>query len=136
LLRRKFLPAPTPTSDINLFGILRKNVGKELSKVSMPVLLNEPLSILQRVCEELEYSELLDKAANLANPLERIQLVGAFAVSSYASTFLRPSKKPFNPLLGETYECVRPDKGFKFIAEKVFFFKKKVFFFLSFFLSF
>ncbi|GAA5826444.1 hypothetical protein JCM10212_001397, partial [Sporobolomyces blumeae] len=24
-----------------------------------------------------------------------------------------------NPLLGETYECIRPDKGFKFISEKV-----------------
>ena len=24
-----------------------------------------------------------------------------------------------NPLLGETYECIRADKGFRFIAEKV-----------------
>ena len=28
----------------------------------MPVTLNEPLSTLQRLCEELEYSDLLDKA--------------------------------------------------------------------------
>ena len=42
---------------------LCKNIGKDLSKISMPVTLNEPLSALQRLCEELEYSELLDKAA-------------------------------------------------------------------------
>jgi hypothetical protein len=27
--------------------------------------------------------------------------------------------KPFNPLLGATYECIREDKGFKYIAEQV-----------------
>uniref|UniRef100_A0A8D0F398 Oxysterol-binding protein n=1 Tax=Strix occidentalis caurina TaxID=311401 RepID=A0A8D0F398_STROC len=27
--------------------------------------------------------------------------------------------KPFNPVLGETYECVRPDRGFRFISEQV-----------------
>lgn len=29
----------------------------------MPVALNEPLGVLQRMCEELEYSELLDNAS-------------------------------------------------------------------------
>lgn len=27
--------------------------------------------------------------------------------------------KPFNPLLGETYEYARPDKGFRFFIEQV-----------------
>lgn len=57
--RRKTLPAPTPTSDVNLFNLLKKNVGKDLSKISMPIALNEPLNMLQRLCEELEYSEIL-----------------------------------------------------------------------------
>lgn len=38
----------------------------------MPVELNEPLNTLQRLCEELEYSELLDKAAHTPNPFERM----------------------------------------------------------------
>ena len=38
----------------------------------MPVTLNEPLSALQRLCEELEYSELLDEAAKLADPYDRM----------------------------------------------------------------
>lgn len=45
--------------------------------------------------------------------------VATFAISSYASTYYRAGSKPFNPVLGETYECDRPDKGFRFIAEQV-----------------
>ena len=45
--------------------------------------------------------------------------VAAFAVSGYASTFYRSSTKPFNPLQGETYECIRDDKGWKFVSEQV-----------------
>ena len=96
-----------------------KNIGKDLSKISMPVTLNEPLSTLQRLCEELEYSDLLDKAAAATSPLDRMVWVAAFAISAYGSTNARASHKPFNPLLGETYECVREDKGFRYIAEQV-----------------
>uniref|UniRef100_A0A4W3HH89 Oxysterol-binding protein n=1 Tax=Callorhinchus milii TaxID=7868 RepID=A0A4W3HH89_CALMI len=118
--RRSCLPAPGPNiSNISLWNILRNNIGKDLSKVSMPVQLNEPLNTLQRLCEELEYSELLDKASQTLDPFERMVFVAAFAVSAYASTYYRAGSKPFNPVLGETYECVREDKGFRFIAEQV-----------------
>uniref|UniRef100_A0A674IQ53 Oxysterol-binding protein n=1 Tax=Terrapene triunguis TaxID=2587831 RepID=A0A674IQ53_9SAUR len=120
LPRRSCLPAPSvPAGDVSLWNILRNNVGKDLSKVSMPVQLNEPLNTLQRLCEELEYSALLDAASRCADPCERLVCVAAFAVSAYASTYYRAGSKPFNPVLGETYECVRPDKGFRFISEQV-----------------
>jgi len=48
----------------------------------------------------------------------RILHVAAFAVSGYASTEGRQCK-PFNPLLGETYEADYPDKGLRFFSEKV-----------------
>ncbi|KAM4698575.1 oxysterol-binding protein-related protein 6 isoform 3-T3 [Rhinophrynus dorsalis] len=118
--RRTCLPAPSPdTSNINLWNILRNNIGKDLSKVSMPVELNEPLNTLQHLCEELEYSELLDKAAEMDDPHERMALIAAFAVSGYAATYYRAGSKPFNPVLGETYECIREDKGFRFLSEQV-----------------
>uniref|UniRef100_A0A8B9WBH9 Oxysterol-binding protein n=1 Tax=Bos mutus grunniens TaxID=30521 RepID=A0A8B9WBH9_BOSMU len=118
--RRTCLPAPCPkSSNISLWNILRNNIGKDLSKVAMPVELNEPLNTLQRLCEELEYSELLDKAAQLPNALERMVYVAAFAVSAYASSYFRAGSKPFNPVLGETYECIREDKGFRFFSEQV-----------------
>ncbi|KAM9380708.1 oxysterol-binding protein-related protein 6 isoform 4-T4 [Phaethornis superciliosus] len=118
--RRTCLPAPSPdTSNINLWNILRNNIGKDLSKVSMPVELNEPLNTLQHLCEELEYSELLDKASETDDPYERMVLIAAFAASGYASTYFRAGSKPFNPVLGETYECIREDKGFRFFSEQV-----------------
>ena len=61
--RRSRLPAPkADTGGVSLWKLLCRNIGKDLSKISMPVTLNEPLNTLQRLCEELEYSELLDKA--------------------------------------------------------------------------
>ncbi|XP_048069885.1 oxysterol-binding protein-related protein 6 isoform X12 [Ursus arctos] len=118
--RRTGLPAPCPdTSNINLWNILRNNIGKDLSKVSMPVELNEPLNTLQHLCEEIEYSELLDKASETDDPYERMVLIAAFAVSGYCSTYFRAGSKPFNPVLGETYECIREDKGFRFFSEQV-----------------
>ncbi|XP_045443159.1 oxysterol-binding protein-related protein 3 isoform X4 [Pipistrellus kuhlii] len=118
--RRTCLPAPCPSSSsVSLWNILRNNIGKDLSKVAMPVELNEPLNTLQRLCEELEYSELLDKAARMPSAQERMVYVAAFAVSAYASSFYRAGSKPFNPVLGETYECIREDKGFRFFSEQV-----------------
>ncbi|KAG7250905.1 hypothetical protein CRUP_019185 [Coryphaenoides rupestris] len=117
--RRSCLPAlSTNTRSVSLWNILRNNIGKDLSKVAMPVQLNEPLNTLQRLCEELEYSELLDTAANTLDPFERMVYMATFAVSGYASSYYRAGGKPFNPVLGETYECDRPDKGFRFVAEQ------------------
>lgn len=118
--RRSCLPSPSPNnSTISLWHILRNNIGKDLSKVAMPVHLNEPLNTLQRLCEELEYGELLDRAASTQDPFERMVYIATFVVSGYASSYYRTGGKPFNPVLGETYECDRPDKGFRFLAEQV-----------------
>ncbi|XP_036371812.1 oxysterol-binding protein-related protein 3a isoform X1 [Megalops cyprinoides] len=118
--RRSCLPSASPnSSSVSVWNILRRNIGKDLSRVAMPVQLNEPLNTLQRLCEELEYCHLLEKAATTADPLLRMVYVATFAVSGYASSYHRAGGKPFNPVLGETYECDRPDKGFRFIAEQV-----------------
>ncbi|WFD29680.1 Oxysterol-binding protein 3 [Malassezia sp. CBS 17886] len=117
---RKELPAPVSGDEVSLFSILKKNVGKDLSTISFPVTFNCPLSMLQVAAEEYEYApDLLERAAKSTDPVERLSLVGAFAVSGYASTAHRSSRKPFNPLLGETFECVRADRQLKFVAEKV-----------------
>ncbi|OWR55746.1 oxysterol-binding protein-related protein 3 [Danaus plexippus plexippus] len=118
--RRSRLPSPRPEpGGPSLWNLLCKNIGKDLSQVSMPVTINEPLNMLQRLCEELEYSELLDAAAACPDAAERAALVASFAVSAYASAAHRAASKPFNPLLGETYECVRHDRGFSFVGEQV-----------------
>ncbi|KXT10100.1 hypothetical protein AC579_8966 [Pseudocercospora musae] len=105
----------------SIIGFLRKNAGKDLSTVSMPVTANEPTSLLQRLAETMEYPELLDAAAGAATAAERTLYVAAFAVSYYSYNRVkeRAVRKPFNPMLGETFELVREDLGFRFLAEKV-----------------
>ncbi|KAH8120256.1 Oxysterol-binding protein-domain-containing protein [Phellopilus nigrolimitatus] len=113
--RRTRLPAGPNGEEGSLFTILKKNVGQDLSNIAFPVTFNEPLTLLQRSAEELEYHGLLDKAAATLDWVERICYVAAFAVSGYASTKHRSGRKGFTPLLGETFEETRMN----FIAEKV-----------------
>jgi hypothetical protein len=103
---------------ISLWGILKSMIGKDMTKMTLPVSFNEPTSLLQRVAEDMEYADLLDIAADRSEPTERLVYVAGFAASEYASTIGRVAK-PFNPLLGETYEYVRPDKGYRFFIEQV-----------------
>ncbi|QCE15815.1 sterol binding ankyrin repeat protein [Vigna unguiculata] len=120
--RRKKLPDPVEKEKgVSLWSMIKDNIGKDLTKVCLPVYFNEPLSSLQKCFEEMEYSYLLDQAyewGRRGNSLMRILYVAAFAVSGYAATEGRVCK-PFNPLLGETYEAHYPDKGLRFFSEKV-----------------
>ena len=119
--RRNSVTAPTGAPP-SLVSFMRKNVGKDLSTIAMPVTANEPISALQRFAEALEYSNLLDDAANNArSSIERLVYVTAFAVSNFSSIRVkeRAIRKPFNPMLGETFELVREDRGLRFLAEKI-----------------
>ncbi|XP_065574279.1 oxysterol-binding protein 1-like isoform X2 [Artemia franciscana] len=103
----------------NLWTILKNYIGKELTEIPIPFNFCEPLSMLQRLVEDYEYSEILDKAAMASDSCEQLAYVAAFTVSSYATTSNRTAK-PFNPLLGETYELDRTDDlGWKCISEQV-----------------
>ncbi|XP_026102935.1 oxysterol-binding protein-related protein 6 isoform X1 [Carassius auratus] len=118
--RRTTLPAVCPdNSHVGLMTILYNNIGKDLSRVSMPAALNEPVCLLQRLCEELEYSDLLDTANHTDDPYQRMVYIAAFAISGYATAQYRNRYKPFNPVLGETFECIREDRGFRYISEQV-----------------
>ncbi|KZT21678.1 hypothetical protein NEOLEDRAFT_1139089 [Neolentinus lepideus HHB14362 ss-1] len=115
IVRRTQLPSPPVGDEGSLFAVLKKNVGKDLSSVALPVTFNEPLTLLQRAAEEMEYYDLLKQAAETSNPVERMCYVTAFAVSGYAHTRHRTGRKGFNPMLAETFE----DSRMHFIAEKV-----------------
>ncbi|KTF71350.1 hypothetical protein cypCar_00042272, partial [Cyprinus carpio] len=73
------------------------------------------LSMSESVSEFFDAQEVLLSASSSENEA----IVAAFAVSGYSSTYYRAGSKPFNPLLGETYECIREDKGFCFFSEQV-----------------
>lgn len=124
VVRRKTIPS-AKVAPPSLIAFVRKNVGKDLSTISMPVSANEPTSLLQRVAEQLEYAQLLDAAAKQDQAKDRLLYVTAFAISQFSGGRAkeRAIRKPFNPLLGETFELVRSDAevpgGFRLLVEKV-----------------
>ncbi|XP_019852777.1 PREDICTED: oxysterol-binding protein 1-like [Amphimedon queenslandica] len=115
---RKKLPFPRERSTVGLWAFLKNLVGKDVTRISMPITFNEPISFLQRLCEDVEYIELCHKAAEAETIYDRLAYLAALASSCYVCTLTRHSK-PFNPLLGETYELVRKDLGYCLIAEQV-----------------
>jgi len=119
-VRRTQIPANGPSKRPGIWAVLSNNIGKELSKISIPILFNEPLSALQKWAEDVEYANLLDYAAKCTDPMERLAYVATFHCSHYSDTMHR-IYKPFNPILGESYECVRDEigEGVKFVAEQV-----------------
>eukprot|EP00371_Babesia_bovis_P003029 XP_001611676.1 oxysterol-binding family protein [Babesia bovis T2Bo] len=114
--RRTRLPRPRTELKVSIWSILKDLIGKDLARISMPICLNEPTSALQRESEVFEYSHLLDTAAKQEDPIDRMAYVTLFSITPYASAVGR-TYKPFNPLLGETFEITHRD--FKFIAEQV-----------------
>lgn len=61
--RRKKLPDPIEKEKgVSLWSMIKDNIGKDLTKICLPVYFNEPLSSLQKCFEDLEYSYLIDRA--------------------------------------------------------------------------
>lgn len=116
--RRTRIP-DRPNVSANLWAILKNCIGKDLTKMPLPVAFAEPLSMLQRLTEDFEYAHVLDKASQCPDVQQQFVYIAAFVASSYSTTIGRTGK-PFNSLLGETYECDRTsDLGWKSIAEQV-----------------
>lgn len=103
---------------VGLWGILKSMIGKDMTKMTLPVSFNECTSLLQRLAEDIEYNDLLTRAAASDDSTLRLVYVAAFAASEYASTLYRIAK-PFNPLLGETFEYCRRDQLFRLVSEQV-----------------
>lgn len=67
--RRTSLPKPAQAEkSVSLWSIIKDVVGKDLTRVCLPVYFNEPLSALQRTAEDLEYSELVDEVRLMRSP--------------------------------------------------------------------
>lgn len=61
--QRRTRVADKPNYPLNLWSIMKNCIGKDLSKIPMPVNFSEPLSMLQRLTEDYEYADILDMAA-------------------------------------------------------------------------
>ncbi|KAJ7950301.1 Oxysterol-binding family protein [Quillaja saponaria] len=97
--------------------MMQKYIGSDVtSMVTLPVLIFEPMSMLQKMAELMEYSYLLDMADECEDPYMRLVYASSFFISVYYA--LQRTWKPFNPILGETYEMVNHG-GISFISEQV-----------------
>lgn len=73
---RTSLPVPMfQRNDFKIWSVLKNSIGKELSKITMPVICNEPLSFLQRMTEYMEYARLIRIAADQEDPIMRMKYV-------------------------------------------------------------
>ena len=117
---RKLLPsAMFDRSSVSIWSVLKQCIGKELYRFTIPIIWNEPLSLLQRTAENIKFADdLLDKAAKKHDPIERMEYVAAHIISCTSINVNRLSK-PFNPLLGETYEYVDVERNYRIVCEQV-----------------
>ena len=85
---------------------------------ALPVYFNEPLSMLQKQCEKFYYLELLNKASEEPSKEMRLCYIAAFIIGEI---FLNNGRtlKPFNPIIGESFEYFINDSNFRYCAEQV-----------------
>lgn len=100
----------------NVMRLIKDSVGKDMSKITTPAIMNEPLSGTQKGAEQLEFAHILTAGAANSDRFLRLAHVAAFVVMN-CSRVINRTRKPFNPLLGETYEFVSPD--FRCVSEQV-----------------
>ncbi|XP_074295075.1 oxysterol-binding protein-related protein 3C-like [Silene latifolia] len=97
--------------------MMQKYVGADItSMVTLPVVIFEPMTMLQKMAELMEYCYLLDQADVCEDPYMRLVYSASWAISVYYA--YQRTWKPFNPILGETYEMVN-HHGISFISEQV-----------------
>jgi len=113
---RDRLPFLRPENEvIGIWSLISKFIGQDLTKISLPVILSEPLSTLQKCAEAVNIQEdIAQKAAKTDDSLKRLALSVSHYIASMSGNKVR-TKKPFNPMLGETYELVTED--FRFVSE-------------------
>lgn len=97
--------------------MMNKYIGSDVtSLVTLPVIIFEPMTMIQKMAELMEYCHLLDLADQCEDPYLRMVYASSWAISvyyAYARTW-----KPFNPILGETYEMTNHG-GITFLSEQV-----------------
>jgi Oxysterol-binding protein len=79
--------------------------GNSLASTPAPVIIFEPRSNLQKLTDCWVYTSLLEDAAQASDALSRLKYVVAWFVAGSRHMF-DTWRKPFNPILGETWQSV------------------------------
>uniref|UniRef100_A0AAQ4R798 Oxysterol-binding protein n=1 Tax=Gasterosteus aculeatus aculeatus TaxID=481459 RepID=A0AAQ4R798_GASAC len=91
----------------SLIWTLLKQVrpGMDLSKVVLPTFILEPRSFLDKLSDYYYHADFLSEAAIEENAYNRMKKVVKWYISGF---YKKPKglKKPYNPIIGETYRCM------------------------------
>ncbi|KAL4613464.1 oxysterol-binding protein-related protein 5-like isoform X1 [Arapaima gigas] len=96
--------------------------GMDLSKVVLPTFILEPRSFLDKLSDYYYHADFLSRAVLEENPYCRMKQVLRWYLSGF---YKKPKglKKPYNPILGETFRCCwlhpETDSCTFYIAEQV-----------------
>ncbi|KAM9372818.1 oxysterol-binding protein-related protein 5 [Phaethornis superciliosus] len=90
----------------SLMWILLKQLrpGMDLSRVVLPTFILEPRSFLNKLSDYYYHADLLSQAVLEDDPYSRMKQVVRWYLSGF---YKKPKgiKKPYNPILGETFRC-------------------------------
>ena len=114
-VKRDKLPFQIKVSNSMLADML-KSITKD--KIELPIQYNEPLSMLQKLCERFQYSYLLNKASSHQDKLFQLGYICGFLLGEVALNINR-ILKPFNPILGESYEFYDNNLKYRYFSEQV-----------------
>jgi hypothetical protein len=80
---RKTLPEYIPDSvSYSVWSILKGAIGKDLTKITMPIWLNEPISMLQKIGELTKNASIMDLAMQeRTDDCRRLALISIFFLS-------------------------------------------------------
>ncbi|KAG0242769.1 hypothetical protein B0O80DRAFT_460552 [Mortierella sp. GBAus27b] len=92
------------TKSILLGIIAQLGKGADLHRVTLPTFVLEPRSMLERITDFMSHPELIIKANQLEDPVERFVAVTRYYLSGW---HIKPKgvKKPYNPILGELFRA-------------------------------
>lgn len=106
-----------------IWGLIKQlRPGMDLSKVVLPTFILEPRSFLDKLSDYYYHADLLSQAALEESAYGRIKQVLRWYLSGF---YKKPKglKKPYNPILGETFRCCwlhpQTDSCTFYIAEQV-----------------
>jgi len=80
---REKLPALIPENQsYSIWAILKSAIGKDMTRITMPIWLNEPISMLQKISEVSNFYKIMDQAiATKEDDYKRLGLIAVFLMS-------------------------------------------------------
>ncbi|XP_076440385.1 oxysterol-binding protein-related protein 9-like isoform X2 [Babylonia areolata] len=81
-------------------------IGMDLTKVVLPTFILERRSLLEMFADFFAHPDFFCKIAEMPTPKDRmVQVVRWYLSAFHAGRPSEIAKKPYNPILGETFEC-------------------------------